>query len=204
MIYAMSSPVAYGDPKSRERILRAAWASLLERGPEIRLVDVAMRAGLSRQAVYLHFGDRTHLLLEVLAWGDKELQLDELMARVRDADTGVEALDRIVEVHAAYSPRIDAIARALEADQYRDQAVAAALRDRLAVRRAAHREVIARIASEGLLAEGWTIDSATDLFAAITMLGPWRELTEAGHWTPEQYAERMSKFVRKALVAARD
>jgi AcrR family transcriptional regulator len=198
----VSSTAAYGDPESRERILRAAWSVLLERGPEVRLADVAKRAGLSRQAVYLHFGDRAHLLLEVLAWGDRELQLHELMARVRSAESGVEALDRIVEVHAVYSPRIDAVARALEADQYRDEAVAAALRDRLDVRRAAHREVIARIAAEGLLAEGWTIDSATDVFAAVTMLGPWRELTDACDWSAEQYAERMSKFVRDALVAA--
>jgi AcrR family transcriptional regulator len=199
----VSSEPAYGDPQSRERILRAAWDSLLERGPDIRLTDVAKRAGLSRQAVYLHFGDRAHLLLEVLAWGDKELQLGELLARVRNADSGVAALERIIEVHAAYSPRIDAAARALEADQYRDEAVAAALRDRLDVRRAAHREVIARIADEGRLAKGWTVDSATDLFAAVTMLGPWRELTEACGWTAEQYARRMSKLVHDALVAPR-
>ena len=204
MLYVVSSTAPYGDPQSRERILRAAWNLLLDTGPKIRLADVAKRAGLSRQAVYLHFGDRAHLLLEVLAWGDRELQRDELMARVRNAETGVEALDRIVEVHAAYSPRIDAAARALEADQHRDEAVAAALRDRLDVRRAAHREVIARIANEGLLAEGWTIDSATDVFSAVTMLSPWRELTEACGWSAEQYAERMSQFVREALVARLD
>lgn len=197
----MSSTAVYGDPQSRERILRAAWDLLLEKGPEMRLADVAKLAGLSRQAVYLHFGDRAHLLLEVLAWGDLALELDELMARVRNADSGVEALNRIVEVHAVYSPRIDAVARALEADQHRDEAVAAALRDRLDVRRAAHREVIARIADEGLLAEGWTIDSATDVFSAVTMLGPWRELTEACGWSAEQYAGRMSKLVREALIA---
>ena len=201
MLYVMSSTAAYGDPQSRERILRAAWHLLLETGPDIRLADVAKRAGLSRQAVYLHFGDRANLLLEVLAWADGELDLPELMTWVRNADSGVEALDRIVEVHAVYSPRIDAAARALEADQHRDEAVAAALRDRLDVRRAAHREVIARIAKEGLLAKGWTIDSATDVFAAVTMLGPWRELTEACRWSAEQYAERMSTFVREALVA---
>ena len=122
------------------------------------------------------------------------------MARVRGATSGVDALDRIVEVHAAYSPRIDAIARALEADQHRDEAVAAALRDRLSVRRAAHREVIVRIADEGLLAEGWTIDSATDVFAAVTMLAPWRELTEACGWSARQYATRMSGLIRRALV----
>jgi AcrR family transcriptional regulator len=168
------------------------------------LADVAKRAGLSRQAVYLHFGDRARLLLEVLAWADSALGLAELMKRVRAADTGVGALERIVEVHAAYSSRIDAVARALEADQYRDKAVAAALRDRLDVRRAAHRDVIARIAEEGLLADGWTVESATDLFAAVTMLAPWRELTEANGWSAEQYAERISKLLRTALVAAHD
>lgn len=200
MLYAVSSKEPYGDPQSRERILRAAWELLLQAGPQIRLADVAKRAGLSRQAVYLHFGDRAHLLLELLAWGDRSLELDELLAPVRDTSSAVEALDRIVEMHAAYSPRIDAIARALEADQDRDEAVAAALRDRLDVRREAHREVIARIAGEGLLADGWTIDSATDIFAAVTMLGPWRELTEACGWSTEQYANRMSMFVREALV----
>ena len=202
MLYAVSSTPAYGDPQSRERILRAAWHLLLETGPGIRLADVAKQAGLSRQAVYLHFGDRATLLLEVLAWADGDLELGELMAWVRSADSGIEALDRIVQVHAVYSPRIDAVARALEADQQSDAAVAAALRDRLDVRRAAHREVIARISDEGLLAEGWTIDSATDVFAAVTMLGPWRELTEACDWSAEQYAARMSKFIRDALVAA--
>ena len=196
MLYAVSSTAAYGDPQSRERILRATWNLLLETGPEIRLADVAKRAGLSRQAVYLHFGDRARLLLEVLAWADRELQLDELMARVRNADSGVEALDRIVEVHAAYSPRIDAAARALEADQHRDEAVAAALGDRLEVRRAAHREVIARIADEGLLAEGWTINSATDVFAAVTMLGPWRELTEACGYLERRAVRRTDVDVR--------
>jgi AcrR family transcriptional regulator len=201
MLYVMSSNREYGDPGSRERILRATWDSLLEAGPEIRLADVAELAGLSRQAVYLHFGDRAHLLVEVLAWADQTLELGALLAGVREAVSGVEALERMVDAHAAYSPRIDAVARALEAEQYRDEAVAAALRDRLDFRRAAHREVIARLAAEGALAEGWTIDSATDLFAAVTMLGPWRELTQACGWSAEDYAERMSTFVRRALVA---
>jgi AcrR family transcriptional regulator len=131
------------------------------------LADVASRAGLSRQAVYLHFGDRGHLLLEVLAWADETLKLGEQLA-VEEAESGVEALERMVEANAVYSPRIDAAARALEADQYRDEAVAAALRARLDVRRAAHRAVIERMAAESRLAKGWTVDSAADLFSAVT------------------------------------
>jgi len=71
-----------------------------------------------------HFGDRAKLLLDLLAWGDEALKLGDLLARVTEAPTGVQALERMVEVHATYSPRIDALARILEAHQCQDPAVA--------------------------------------------------------------------------------
>lgn len=200
MLYAVSSADSYGDPDTRERLLRAAWELAFEQGPGLRLADVAARAGVSRQAVYLHFGDRTRLLLALLAWGDEELKLGDLLGRVARARSGVAALQRMVEVHAAYSPRIDALARLLEADQYTDPAVAAALRERLDFRRAAHREVIARIAAEGDLADGWTVEAAADLFFAVTLATPWRELTGTCGWSAKQYAERMSRFLHRALT----
>jgi AcrR family transcriptional regulator len=91
---------------------------------------------VSRQAVYLHFGDRAGLLLALLAWIDQAFNLGDLLARVNQAPTGAEALERMVKVHAIYSPRIDALTRILEADQDHDQAVSAALRDRLEIRQA--------------------------------------------------------------------
>ena len=200
MLYVVSSTELYGDPGTRERLLQAAWDLALEQGPSLRLADVGARAGVSRQAVYLHFGDRAKLLLALLAWGDQALKLGDLPARVIEAPTGAEALDRMVEVHATYSPRIDALVRILEAHQHQDPAVAAALRDRLGIRRAAHRAVIARIASEGDLASGWTVDAAADLFFAVTLPTPWRELTGTCGWSASQYAERMSHFLRRALI----
>jgi AcrR family transcriptional regulator len=196
----MSSAELYGDPDTREHLLRGAWQLVLEQGPSLRLADVASRAGVSRQAVYLHFGDRAGLLLALLAWGDQVLKLDDLLARVNEAPTGMEALERMVEVHATYSPRIDALARVLEAHQYQDAAVSTALRDRLNFRRAAHRAVIARIAADGDLGEGWSVDDAADLFFAVTMPSPWRELTGTCGWSARQYAKHMSQLLRSALV----
>lgn len=72
-------------------------------------------SGVSRQPVYLHFGDRAGLLLALLAWMDQAFKLDNLRARVNEAPIGAEALERMVEVHAAYSPRIDALVHILEA-----------------------------------------------------------------------------------------
>ena len=44
---------------------------LTARRTELRLADVADRADVSRQAVYLHFGDRAGLVLGLLGWVDE-------------------------------------------------------------------------------------------------------------------------------------
>ena len=66
---------------------------------------------------------------------------------------------------------------------------------------AAHRAIIQRIADEGQLADGWTVDPAADLFYTVTMQGPWRELTRELGWTPEQYTENMLRLFRRSLLA---
>ena len=59
------------DQDTRIRIMEAA-ARLLEQhqGQGVRMSDVAREAGLSRQAVYLHFGNRANLLVETARYGD--------------------------------------------------------------------------------------------------------------------------------------
>lgn len=191
----------YGDPDTRRRILEATWELIEERGASIRLVDAADRAGVSRQAVYLHFGDRAGLLLALVEYMPETLRFQELLAHVFDAPTGAEMLQRAVEVHSTYSAKIDSVAQVLEATQYRDKALGAAWRDRMDRSRVAHRAIIQRIADEGQLADGWTVDAAADLFYTFTMQGPWRELTRELGWTPEQYAENVLRLFRRSLLA---
>ena len=192
---------SYGDPDTRRRILLAAWEAIEELGADIRISDVADRAGVSRQAIYLHFGDRAKLLLALVAFMPETLGFQKLLAHVFAADSGVEMLRRAIELHSTYSAKIDSVARVLEVAQYQDPELGAAWRDRMTRSRAAHREIIERIAAEGRLADGWTVDEAGDLFYTVTMQGPWRELTHELGWSPEQYAERMTKLLLDSFVA---
>ncbi|MFN2487225.1 MAG: TetR/AcrR family transcriptional regulator, partial [Acidimicrobiia bacterium] len=77
-----SAEPSYGDPETRRRILQATWKLIEELGPSIRLIDAADRAGVSRQAVYLHFGDRAGLLLALVQHIPETLGFQELLARV--------------------------------------------------------------------------------------------------------------------------
>ncbi len=67
-----------------------------------------------------------------------------------------------------------------------------AWQNRLHFRHEVHRKIVRRIAALGELANGWTNDAAADLFYALTLPGPWRELTLEVKWSDRQYVDAMT------------
>ncbi|WP_210480213.1 TetR/AcrR family transcriptional regulator [Naasia sp. SYSU D00948] len=183
---------------TRHRILEAAWGAVEELGAGVRMGDVALRAGVSRQAVYLHFKDRAALLLALVDHMDETLEVDRLVGEVFAAPGGVAMLDRALALYAQLTPRIDRVARVLERSD--DPAMAAAWRDRMSRRRSGHLAVIGLIAAEGRLADGWTVEEAADLLQTLTLPATWRTLTEELGWTSEQYREGLGRTLRSALL----
>ena len=117
----------------------------------MRLSDVADRAEVSRQALYLHFGDPAGLLCALVEFMDENLGVEEMAAHVFAAPSGAEMLERTVELYIMLAPRIDRVAQGLEAAHYEDPAVAAAWRNLMDIRQAVHRKSMQRISDEG----GW-------------------------------------------------
>jgi AcrR family transcriptional regulator len=195
-----SEAVPYGDPDTRRRVLQAAWELLEQQGSGVRLVDVADRAGVSRQAVYLHFGDRSGLLVALMDFIDVSLGAVQIRAHVHGAATGVESLQRFIETMSWYTAKIDRVAQVTEAGKDQDEALAAAWRDRMGRRQARLRLIVERIAAEGQLAEGWSVEAAAELLYVVTMPGPWRELTRELGWTAEQYTQQLMRLVHSAFL----
>jgi AcrR family transcriptional regulator len=193
-------PPAYGDPETRQRILQATWELLEERGAAVTLASAALRAGVSRQAVYLHFRDRSGLLVALVDYIDLTLGAAKLRAHVHGAPTGVESLERWIETMSWYTAKIDKVAQVAESSQYEDAALAAAWRDRMNRRLDHLRSITGRIAAEGRLAEGWTPGTAAELIHVVTMPGPWRELTREVEWTAETYAKHVGDMLRRSLL----
>jgi len=194
-----SEAVPYGDPDTRRRVLQAAWELLEQGGSGVRLVDVADRAGVSRQAVYLHFGDRSGLLVALMDFIDVSLGAVQIRAHVHGAATGVESLQRFIETMSWYTAKIDRVAQVTEAGKDQDEALAAAWRDRMGRRQLHLRSIVERIAAEGRLAEGWSVDAAVELLYVVTMPGPWREFTRELGWTAEEYTQHLTRLVRSSL-----
>jgi AcrR family transcriptional regulator len=200
-VYVVSSEAGgYGDPDTRRRIVEATREVVAERGSALTLRDVAERAGVSRQAVYLHFGDRTKLLVALVQHMDETLDLGPSLEHVREADAGREVIDRTMQLHSSFSAAIDPVAIVLEAEQYHDGSLGTAWRDRLRFRRQAHRTIVERLDELGALAPVWPPEVAADLFYALTLPAVWREVTRELGWSQSAYIERFSRFLARALL----
>lgn len=164
--------------------------------------DIAKAAGISRQALYLHFASRTELLVATTHYIDQVSGLHERNSAWRAAETGPELLETYVMFWAHYIPTIYGLGRALLAVRDTDEAAGAAWDDRMASLRRGCRRTVEALARDGMLAPQWSLDEATDIFWTLLSIGNWEQLTTECGWSPEGYAERMQRLLRRTLVRA--
>lgn len=191
----------YGDPQTRSRILTASWELIVERGSNLKLAEVAERAGVSRQALYLHFGDRTGLLLALIRHMDETLDLAKSLDHVRSAPNAAELLKRAMRLNTQFWSAVLPVAQVLEAAQHDDQALGTAWRDRMELRQKTFSAMVKQIADGGELDSGWTIQDASALLYAIAHFDNWRELIQHLCWTEDHYVESMTRLLCRSLLA---
>ncbi len=197
MVYIMSSEKL----QTRERVLEAAWR-LMERthGRSVRMRDIAETAGVSRQAVYLHFGSRTELMIAVTHYVDQVLGLDERLGRYRAADTGVEIMDAFVEFWGNYILEIYGVAKALLAERETDEAAAAAWNDRMTAVRSGCRRAIEALHRDEMLGSEWAVDEAIDLFWTMLSVRNWENLIVDCGWSIDKYVNRMQTVLKCTFI----
>src|ERR671911_1208633 len=187
--------------ETRVRILDATWRLMEERrGQGVFMRDVAEAAGVSRQAVYDHFGSRAELMVATARYGDEVRGLDERLRRYRAVTSGVERLEAFVEFWGNYIPEIYGIARALLAARETDEAVAAAWDDRMGVVYEACRDIVERLHRDGVLAPGWSLEEAADVLWTMLSIRSWESLVLERGWPVSRYVDRMQQLTRRAFV----
>ena len=187
--------------ETRTRILEATVRMLEEHGGRgVRMGDIAKAAGISRQAVYLHFASRTKLLVAATKYLDEILDVDRRLAPSRAATSGVERLALYIECWGYYIPDIYGVAKALLLAQDTDEAAAAAWKDRMLAMRDGCRAAIDALHSDGTLASGWTPKIATDALWTMLLVPNWENLTVECGWSTLEYVRWMQLVARQAFV----
>ncbi len=187
--------------ETRLRILDAT-LSLLEAGAPkgARMSDIAKAAGVSRQAVYLHFGNRAELLIAATLLHDERLGSDQRLAASRTAKTGRERLDAFIVAWTGYMPEIYGIAKAFVAMLETDEEAAAAWNKRMQDMREGCEAAVLALKRDGDLAAGLTVKSGTDLLWMLLSIRNWEQLTIACNWSQKKYRDHMKSIAHKVLV----
>jgi AcrR family transcriptional regulator len=132
------------------------------------MAAVATRAGVSRQALYLHFADRTSLFLELSRVIDASLRTPARQRRVDEAPTARDALREAIALQAWLKPRLRVVATALDVLRRSDPATDAAWTEREHARLERCEQVVRRLQADGDLTPGWDIPSAARCLWAVT------------------------------------
>jgi AcrR family transcriptional regulator len=185
---------------TRRRILAAAWELVLANGATaVRMRDVAATAGVSRQLVYIHFGDRAGLLVAMARNHDEQSGFLERVAATRTLPPA-EGLEALLRTWFEYLPEILPVAAGLQAAAAAGDEAAAAWRDRMADLREAFRVAVARLRRDGRLTRGWTVDAAADWVWMRSHLSSWQQLVGERGWTPKRYIDRTVRSILAELV----
>ncbi|MEM7122784.1 MAG: TetR/AcrR family transcriptional regulator [Pseudomonadota bacterium] len=187
---------------TRTKILQAA-LELLESsgGKGVRVGDIAKQAGISRQALYLHFATRAELLIAVTHYVDDMKDMDARLAPSRTAETGAERLDAFIEAWSAYIPEVYGVARALLAMRDTDEAAAAAWDKRMGDMREGCEAAIKALERDRMLSPEHDPDGATDILWTMLSVRNWEQLTITCGWTQGRYVSTLKTLARQIFVA---
>jgi len=190
-------------PTTREKILNAAW-TLLEANPDrtVSMSAIAKAAGISRQALYLHFPTRTDLLVATARYLDEVKNVDARLAASRAAAMGEERLGAFIDAWGGYIPEIYGMAKAFWAQGGEDAAAAAAWRDRMQAVRHGCEAAVKALHADGRLRSGLNRRQATDILWTLLSVRNWEQLTVECGWPQKKYVETVKDLARRALVDA--
>lgn len=187
-------------PDTRTRILDCTW-NLLESGDKkVRMSDIAKAAGISRQALYLHFPTRAELLVATTRHIDTVKKVDERLAESRAATSGRERLRAFIRAWGGYIPEIHGMSVALRAMRDSDEEAAAAWDERMQAVRHGCMAAVRALAKDGALKSPLDEEAATDLLWMILSVENWERLVRECNWPQERYIEIVTKLAEEAVV----
>jgi AcrR family transcriptional regulator len=186
---------------TRTKVLQAT-LHVLESAPEKmpRMSDIAKAAGISRQALYLHFESRTDLLIEATRYQDRLLDVDTHLAPSRKASSGAERLDAFVMAWCTYIPKIWSVGRALLTLGATEPEAQAAIDQRMADVREGFEAAVRALEAEGALPPGLDTRRATDLLSMLMSFRNWEMLTQDCGWSQAQFGLAMQALAKAALL----
>jgi AcrR family transcriptional regulator len=184
---------------TRRGILEAARATL-ERGPvgALRVDEVARSAGVSRSTVYLLYGSRAGLFDALGRHLRDEAGFDDLLREFRRPDA-LDAMRGAQRAAVRMYAQMPELARALFTLAAVDPDAVAAVRAIEDGRRPGQAQIARRLAEQGYLREGVSVDEATDILSVITSFQAFDELFSGSGLPADVVADRLVAMTERSI-----
>src|SRR5688500_7050147 len=180
-----------GRPETRTQILEAARAMFEELGYHgAGLGAVAKKAGVSRQAIYLHFPSKAELLtaLHLHIFATDVVPAIERHP-ITDTMTALDALDAAIAVDAEVASKVWQIHEALTVARRQHPEVEETLRPREEDRYGDLLGLGRRLEREGALPPRIGVGTFADMMWGLLNIGTYRNLVIERGWSPDQYRD---------------
>lgn len=192
--------------ETRAGILEAAWILMAEQQRlDARMAEIAAAAGVSRQTLFLAFGNRAGLLVAMARHQDT--RSDHVLRMRQIAATGADkpALHAFVDAWLDYLPVVYPVAIQLETGSLSDADANAAWQDRIfsqGVRIGLDRILSQIAAGDGLGADQLDTSRLAELCLTLLVPSAWRYLVVERGWTAEAFARSRHLLVDALLAGA--
>lgn len=188
----------------RQAILEAAWNLIAEQGSlQLRQVDIARAAGVSRQTIYLAFGGFSGLLVSVLEHRDRMSDEVRRLRHIRETSPGDwQDFAAYLEAWFDYLPQVYPVVIVLNDAARSDPAAMEAYASRVQRGlRAGLRQMAEKLAARGALRPGLEPRMAGDLAWSLVHPATWRLLVDECGWTEDEFRASRLAVIRQHLVA---
>ena len=192
-----------GRPETRTKILVAARAMFEELGYYgAGLEAVAKKAGVSRQAIYLHFPSKAELLtaLHLHIFATDVVPALERQP-VPDQVTAMDALDAIIAVDVEVASKVWRIHEALAMARRQHPEVEETLRPREQERYGELLDLGRRLKREGALPPKIRVGTFADMLWGLMNTGTYRNLVIERGWSLDQYRRWVRNTIRLQISA---
>src|SRR3954471_18532245 len=179
---------------TRRRIIDAAATQFVAHGYGATLLDqVAMRAGVSVQTVYFHFGNKRTLLkeaLDVAAVGDDDpvpLLERPWVREIQEESDPRRIIERWLVTSRAILDRVAPLMRVVRGATSTDAEVAAQWATNQEQTRTAYGFLIALLADRDALRPGLTPGRARDIAFVLSNVEAYLQYTDVCGWTADEW-----------------
>ncbi len=161
---------------------------------------IASVAGISRQAVYLHFGTRGGLLMALVKRADERFEIKEDFFEAMQIDDPCERLDTCLQVWFAFVEKILPVAKDLIRLRATDADAAAAWDDRMSDLQSWLRQLVASLEADKALADRWSVGEATDYLWVSSSVHVWDLFVVERGWQQDRTADVLRETISAMLL----